>query len=53
MPDRIEAVAHYRRRAEQLRTIAQGVYDPGERIRLIEIAEEYERWAREKEAKGG
>jgi len=41
-----------RRRAESLRSIAEGIYDKTERQKLVEIAEEYERWAREREARG-
>jgi hypothetical protein len=44
---------HFRRRAESLRTIAEGIRDHNERKSLLEIADEYERWAREKESKAG
>ena len=46
----MDTVQHFRRRAEALRAIAEGVTEKIERQKLLEIAEEYERWAREREA---
>jgi hypothetical protein len=34
---------NYRVRAQQMREIAEGLYDPAERKTLLEIAREYER----------
>ncbi len=51
MQDKGEAAKHYRRRAKEVRTISKGIFDHIERKKLIEIAEEYEQWAREVEAK--
>jgi hypothetical protein len=51
MPERTNP-QHLRRRAESLRSIADGIiHDHKERQKLLEIAEEYERWAREAESK--
>lgn len=45
MPDRAELARHYRRRAEEVRTIAQGLFDEGERKTLMDVADDYENWA--------
>jgi len=50
MPERTNP-QHLRRRAESLRSIADGIFDQQERKKLLEIAEEYERWARQAESK--
>ena len=53
MQDKSESAKHYRRRAEDVRSISEGIFDRAERKKLIEIAEEYEQWAREAEATEG
>jgi hypothetical protein len=47
MHDKTETAAHYRLRAEEIRAIAQGVFDKEERKKLTAVAEDYELWARE------
>jgi tetrahydromethanopterin S-methyltransferase subunit H len=51
VPDKVAKAMHYRTRAEELRTIAAGIFDREEREMLMEIAKEYERFAREAEGK--
>jgi hypothetical protein len=41
----MDKAKHYRRRAEIIRTIAEGVFDHNERKTLLEIAHEYENMA--------
>jgi len=45
MRDRGELAKRYRRRAEEVRTIAQGLFDQGERETLMDVADDYENWA--------
>ena len=49
MPDRVAKAQHYRARAGDIRAIAEGVADPRARKRLMEVADEYELFAREAE----
>jgi hypothetical protein len=49
MRDNAAAAAHYRLRAEQLRTIAEGMGRAKERKMLLLLAEDYEHWARDAE----
>lgn len=51
MQDKAEITKHYRRRAEELRVIAEGIFDRDERKTLVEIADEFEQLARDAEAK--
>ena len=46
MQDNVEVAENYRVRAREIRAIAFGVYDPMGRKKLLEVAEEYEEWAR-------
>jgi hypothetical protein len=38
--------ARYRKRAEEIRKVARGIYDDTERAKLMEIARDYEQLAR-------
>ncbi len=38
----MDKAKHYRSRAEEMRTIAEGVFDHKERKTLLEIAQEYD-----------
>ena len=49
MRDNAAAAAHYRLRAEQLRTIADGMVQEKERKMLLLLAEDYDHWARDAE----
>jgi hypothetical protein len=49
VPDRTEIVALHRLRADEARTVALGKFDWEERSNLLQMAEEYERRAREAE----
>jgi hypothetical protein len=51
MPNRPIKQPYYHDRAEEVRTIAQGIFDPNERARVMQIADDYEQLARESEAK--
>ena len=41
----MDKAKHYRSRAEEMRTIAEGIFDHKERKTLLEIAQEYEELA--------
>jgi len=49
MNDKAELVGQYRFRADDARRIAERIYDPEERKKLMKIAKEYEKFAREVE----
>ena len=49
MRDKTELAKHYRRRAEECRTIALGIFDHEERSTLTHIADEFEQMARDAE----
>jgi len=51
MRDSEQAAKHYRQRAEEIRTIADSMTQDKERLMLLQIAGEYERWATAAEAK--
>jgi hypothetical protein len=51
MPDRTNKAERYRKRAEELREIAKGIFDPKERALLREIANEYAKFGREQKKK--
>ena len=42
MQNKAELAKHWRRRAEELRTIAEGIFDRAERKTLMDVADEYE-----------
>ena len=46
MQYKMESAKHYRLRALESRTIAAGVFDLEERKTLLQIAAEFEEWAR-------
>ena len=50
MPNRPIKQPYYHQRAEEVREIAQGIFDQNERARVMQIADDYERLARESEA---
>lgn len=52
MRDKADLAKRYRRLAEEVRTIAQGIYDDEERNRLMEVVNDYEQWAIVMEATG-
>ena len=45
MGAKAELAIRYRRRAEDVRMIAQGLYDDAERKKLMEVVDDYEQWA--------
>lgn len=45
MTNKAEWARHYRRRAEEVRLIALGLFDQEEREILMELAEDCESWA--------
>ena len=45
MQDKAESAKHYRLRAQEARTIAEGIFDRSERKTLMEIADEFEELA--------
>jgi hypothetical protein len=47
----VDKATHYRRRASDVRKIAEGINDPEERSKLIAIADDYD--TRALEAEGG
>ena len=52
MRDEATRKKRYRIRAEELRTIAQGIFDPNERKTLMDIADDYEKMAGEANQSG-
>jgi len=46
MRDNAEVARRHRLRAEELRTIAEGMQDEGTRKILLRLADDYEQWAR-------
>ena len=50
MRDPMTAAKHYRQRAEEVRTIADGLTKTEPRKMLMQIADEYEQWALAAEA---
>ena len=53
MQDRAELAGLYRLRADEARTVAEGIFDWDERNRLLQMADEYERRAHEVENSDG
>jgi hypothetical protein len=49
MQDRTELAGLYRLRADEARTIAEGIFDWEERQKLLQIVDEYEQRARDLE----
>jgi hypothetical protein len=45
MHDKADLANGYRRRAEEVRRIAQGIFDQEERQTLMQVADDYENWA--------
>jgi hypothetical protein len=45
MGDKADLAKRYRRRAEDVQTIAKGLYDETERTKLMEVVDDYEQWA--------
>jgi hypothetical protein len=45
MQNKMESATHYRLRAQESRTIAEGIYDHEERKKLLQIAAEFEQMA--------
>ena len=45
MGAKADLAMRYRRRAEDVRAIAQGLYDDTERKKLMEVVDDYEQWA--------
>ena len=45
MRDQADLANSYRRRAEEVRRIAQGIFDHEERRTLMQVADDYENWA--------
>lgn len=45
MSAKADLAMRYRRRAEDVRTIAQGLYDDAERKILMDVVDDYEQWA--------
>jgi hypothetical protein len=45
MGAKADLAKRYRRRAEDVRIIAQGLYDDAERKKLMEVVDDYEQWA--------
>ena len=45
MHDKADLAHSYRRRAEEVRRIAQGIFDHEERQTLMQVADDYENWA--------
>ena len=52
MYDKADLAKRYRRRAEEVRTIAQGLYDEAERNKLMQFVDDYEQWATVMETTG-
>jgi hypothetical protein len=50
MPDKLRTAEFYRLRAADLRSVAEGTFDKGERRKLQEMAATYEHMAHEVEA---
>jgi len=46
MRDNAEVARSHRLRAEELRTIAESMQDKGTRKTLLQLADDYEQWAR-------
>jgi hypothetical protein len=46
----MDKAKHYRSRADDVRRIAEGIYDPLERSKIIAIADDYESLALEADA---
>ena len=53
MQDKAESAKHYRLRAEEVRAIAEGIFDHIERKTLMQIADEFEELALKVEARDG
>ena len=53
MQDKAESAKHYRLRAEEVRAIAEGIFDHIERKTLMQIADEFEEMALKAEAREG
>jgi hypothetical protein len=45
-PDLDRKIAAFRARAEEVRTVLEGMHDPGARIAMLRLAETYEKVAR-------
>ena len=45
MGNKADLARRYRRRAEEVRVIAQGLYEEAERKKLMEVVDDYEQWA--------
>ena len=45
MPGKADLAKRYRRYAEEVRAIAQGLYDDAERKKLMQVVDDYEQWA--------
>ena len=52
MYDNADLAKRYRRRAEEVRTIAHGIYDEAERNKLMQFVDDYEQWATVMETTG-
>ena len=52
MYDKADLAKRYRRRAEEVRTIAHGIYDEAERNKLMQFVDDYEQWATVMETTG-